>query len=101
MRIVENKVNLFDRLKNTIKFIIYIERVYKSIINISLLKNPFDSPCKVSNFLEWKKIKFVEILTLSQIKGVLIHKRYEKNTRMIQSRVLLLKKLLLLKGNNY
>lgn len=24
MRIVENKVNLFDRLKNTIKFIIYI-----------------------------------------------------------------------------
>lgn len=99
MRIVENKVNLFDRLKNTIKFIIY--RVYKFIINISLLKNPFDSPCKVSNFLEWKKIKFVEILTLSQIKGVLIHKRYEKNTRMIQSRVLLLKKLLLLKGNNY
>lgn len=101
MRIVENKVNLFDRLKNTIKFIIYIYRVYKFIINISLLKNPFDSPCKVSNFLEWKKIKFVEILTLSQIKGVLIHKRYEKNTRMIQSRVLLLKKLLLLKGNNY
>lgn len=99
MRIVENKVNLFDRLKNTIKFIIY--RVYKFIINISVLKNPFDSPCKVSNFLEWKKIKFVEILTLSQIKGVLIHKRYEKNTRMIQSRVLLLKKLLLLKGNNY
>lgn len=99
MRIVENKVNLFDRLKNTIKFIIY--RVYKFIINISLLKNPFDSPCKVSNFLEWKKIKFVEILTLSQIKGVLIYKRYEKNTRMIQSRVLLLKKLLLLKGNNY
>lgn len=43
MRIVENKVNLFDRLKNTIKFIIY--RVYKFIINISLLKNPFDSPC--------------------------------------------------------
>lgn len=101
MRIVENKVNLFARLKNTIKFIIYIYRVYKFIINISLLKNPFDSPCKVSNFLEWKKIKFVEILTLSQIKGVLIHKRYEKNTRMIQSRVLLLKKLLLLKGNNY